>query len=383
MTIHTQISSAHALEKTQQGIPLDTATPIELFMVGAVFCLAFSVELGLRWACEGFFGFFRSEDLAWNLFDLVCVGCGLMDVVVSSTLIASGDTGDSPLSVFSVMRVLRVVRVVRIVRIIRIMKFFRELRMMIFSCLACMKSVLWVMLTFSMLFLIFAITFTEAVMGELDTLELRGNDEYKDVLLFFGSLDRSFLSLYMSMSGGNDWGQYYEALASLPGKPYYAGIFLLYITFAVFAVTNIVTGIFVDNALQSGLADREVVVQEELDNKKAMLDSLQTLFEIIDEGNTGFITRENFKTSLKDDNVKAYFKSLRLDVAEAEGLFNLLDYGRMNEISINDFITGCYQLQGDASTLEMKLMQAEVRSVRESVGYLIRTMTNATHAKNP
>ena len=82
----------------------------------------------------------------------------------------------------------------------------------------------------------------------------------------------SILTLYMSMTGGQNWGIFYEALTAVPGGELSCILFILYVTFApgqqrcfgagvlhgfrgktslrvaqpqaLFAVVNIVTGVF-------------------------------------------------------------------------------------------------------------------------------------------
>ena len=120
----------------------------------------------------------------------------------------------------------------------------------------------------------FGIAFTSSVVNFLDTLERRQDPAYSSLLKYFGSLDVSILTLYMSMTGGQNWGVFYEALKTVPGGEVSCILFILYVTFApgqqgcfgagvlrsfwgrtslrvaqpllqaLFAVVNIVTGVF-------------------------------------------------------------------------------------------------------------------------------------------
>merc|ERR1712232_192950 len=140
---------------------------------------------------------------------------------------------------------------------------------------------------------------------------------------YFATLDSSILSLYMAISGGNDWGEFYSALILLP--LHYRILWLLFITFAIFAVLNIVTGCFVESALQHGQHDAEVIINEELEMKASYYKSLTNLFEAIDENNTGIITIDEFEKILGDERAMAYFHALKLDVHDARTIFTLLD----------------------------------------------------------
>merc|ERR1719421_1746973 len=99
----------------------------------------------------------------------------------------------------------------------------------------------------------------------------------------YGSVPSAMMQLFMAMSGGMDWGDAYELLGAL--DPMYRVMFFVYIFFMVFAVVNVVTGIFVDTAIQSSLCDREVVMSELLADKEDQMQKLQELFMEMDEDN--------------------------------------------------------------------------------------------------
>jgi len=287
--------------------------------------------------------------------------------VVESLLDIAAKVTDSETNGFvqnvGALRVLRVLRVVRIVKVVRVMRFFRELRMMVFSILGSMKNLLWVMVILGLTFYLFGITFTSAVTDHLVTPEQWRDEQNVFLLKAFGTVDKSALSLFMSMSGGENWTYYYEALGTL--APQYQWLFLLFISFTTFAIVNIVTGVFVQAALESNIHDHDVVAQEEIRSKKESLKSMRVLFEEMDEGASGEFTMEEFVIKLQDERVVAYFHSLKLDVSDAKSLFRLLDTDSSGLVSIEEFVTGIYTLQGESRTLDMKIMQLEVSQLRE------------------
>jgi len=364
----TQYVALRAESDARNNRPLQVHTPTVFVALQVAFSLVFSVELGARWVCQGFCGFFRGSDISWNILDVVVVAFSFVDLFLNS-LVESG-SGSDVLGNITVLRVMRMVRVVRVAKVIRIMRFFRELRMMIFSILGSMKSLVWVVLVLAMTFYLFGLTFTAATTSTLDTLDRWHVPETQDLIAHFGTLDRSLLSLFQSMSGGQDWGMFYDALRTLPAQ--YRALFLLYITFAIFAVVNIVTGVFVECAMQTNRDDRDVVVQEELEAKKTYLKSMKDVFDEMDADGTGCISQAEFERNLSDERVVAYFNALKLDVSDARTLFRLLDYDQSNEVNIDEFLRGCYRLQGDARSLDMKIMQCEVRFLQERFAVFLR-----------
>jgi len=348
--------SERAKDEAAAGLPQTYSEPTVFVVVTWMFTIFFTIELAGRWVADGFLQFFQSRDVWWNLTDMFVVAFSIFDVSVD----LMDSAGNEFVANFSVVRVLRIMRVVRIAKIIRVMKFFRELRIMIYSIMRSMKSLAWVLLILFGLFYVFSIAFTAACLY-LDTSEKWDLEENQELQLHFGTLDRSLLSLFMSMSGGNDWAMYYEALAPLGG--YYTALFLTFMAFCLFAVVNVVTGVFVDSAKQSSHVDREVVVQEELEAKKNYLRQMRAIFDEMDSDDTGCISMEEFERKLGDERVIAYFHAMKLDVSDARTLFSLLDYDHTDEVDVKEFLQGCYRLQGESRRLDQVFMQYEMKKV--------------------
>jgi hypothetical protein len=332
------------------------------YVMAFFFCIAFTFELGLRWVAQGFCEFFGTAEVWWNVLDVFVVFSSILECLMDIIYLAAGLNRTSGLQNISVIRVLRVVRIVRVARVIRIMRFFRELRIMIYSILGCMKNLLWVVVVLCLTFYIFGVAFTSAVTDKLKTAKEYNAEENEKLLLYFGTVDRAALSLFMSMSGGNDWAEYYEQLNQL--SIWYRCFYLMFILFTVYAVVNIVTGVFVESALQSNIKDKDIIVHEELEAKKIYLQSMEEIFNEMDEDGRGTISYTEFSEKLKDENVIFYFNRLKLDVADAKSLFQLLDYSCDGEIGIDEFLDGCYRLQGESRNLDMKIMQYEVRYLK-------------------
>lgn len=358
-----QWSAEHARDDAVSG-QLSEA-PLGWFIIQTLFCFCFVLELAIRWSADGpmlfwfipDYGF--NKDVLWNLLDVIIVTCGVLDFCLEVEAMQNDGNKNDVAGKLSVLRVLRVLRIVRLARVIRVMRFFRELRMMVFSILGSLKSVFWVVAVLGLTFYIFGISFTTAVTDALDSPAKWLAEENADLIQFFGTVDRSILTLYMSMSGGEDWGVIYSSLSNLDFM--YRVQFLTFITFTVFAVVNIVTGVFVENAMQANTADREIIVHEELNARAEYLKQMRQIFEEMDDDDRGTITLDEFEKKLDDDRVVAYFNAMKLDVSEARVLFRLLDFDQSEEISITEFLEGCYRLQGESRSLDMKIMQYEVR----------------------
>merc|ERR1712036_3828 len=89
-----------------------------------------------------------------------------------------------------------------------------------------------------------------------------------------------------------------------------------------------------------------------------------------DDDETGLITLEEFESKLDDERVVAYFNALRLDVSDARMLFKLLDYDESGDIMIEEFVDGCYKLQGESRSLDIAIMQYEVKWLKQAIANL-------------
>lgn len=359
----TQHIAAMHMDSASRDQPLEEPPGI-FFAFSCIFCVYFLVELALRWMSDGLVEFFRTDELYWNLFDIAIVFTGTLEICLGLVAEASGTQKNEALQNVSVIRMLRIVRIVRVARVIRVMKVFRELRMMIYSIFGSVMNLVWVMVVLFLTFYLFGVSFTAATSDFLDTTEKWNNHDYDDLSQSFGTVDKSVISLFMAMSGGNDWAMYYEAL--VPLSWYYPASFLLFILFAMFAVVNIVTGVFVESALQANLKDKDIVVQEEIQAKRKYLISMREIFEEMDEDGKGTISQREFEAKLQDERVIMYFHALKLDVSDAATLFQLLDYDNSDEVGIDEFLEGCYKLQGESTSMDMKIMQYEVQHLQES-----------------
>eukprot|EP00930_Biecheleria_cincta_P025624 TRINITY_DN18213_c0_g3_i1.p1 TRINITY_DN18213_c0_g3~~TRINITY_DN18213_c0_g3_i1.p1 ORF type:complete len:700 (-),score=141.93 TRINITY_DN18213_c0_g3_i1:127-2202(-) len=355
-----QFMSTRAENDVAAGREVDTSEPSVFLGFEVIFNILFMVDLLMRWIAGGLIDFWRTDDVAWNLLDLVIVVIGSIDILFS--LMAD----NLEIVNLSFVRVFRVVRVVRVARIIRVLKFFRELRMMVMSILASFKSLMWVIIILTMLFYVFGIIFTNGILSELPAVDMRRDNP--ELVEYYGTLFRAVLTLYMAMSGGNDWAEFYGCLSSMSGI--YSFLFICYITFAILAVFNIVTGVFVESAMGASQADRDAIVQDEIAAQKAYLKAMEKLFEELDEDDSGTITLEELESRLRDPRVEAYFNALKLDVSDANIIFNLLDEDDSGELTREEFVEGCARLQGEARSLDTKIMQQEVRSVRRAVDKL-------------
>merc|ERR1712183_535826 len=103
------------------------------------------------------------------------------------------------------------------------------------------------------------------------------------------------------------------------------GGFVGYLSFTMLAVMNIITGVFVDNAVETARTQREFLVQKEMEVKEQWLKEMRAIFKEMDSDQSGTVSKTEISDFCDDDRVQYYFTALGLDVADTERLFELLD----------------------------------------------------------
>lgn len=317
------------------------------------FCVVFTLEISIRMAAHGFF-FFTVADWRWNLFDLFVVVLQLVEEVLTKV------SQEMPMN-FSVVRVVRALRLVRIVRLIRILRLIGELRTIISSLSGSMKSLFWTVVVLFLMIYIVAVYFTELVLHHrLDDKDSKGKSQHDETLKFYyGSLGRSLLSLYQAISGGVDWDGMVVPL--MEDIHFVMGlVFSLYIAFALLAMMNVVTGVFVESALLSAKVDKDIY----------MVNHVRDLFAETDKAHTGYITLKDFESMLDHVQMQEYFKAMDLATSEAAGLFKLLDIDNDGHILAEEFLSGCMRLRGPAKALDLAILMKETRRMVQRLARL-------------
>jgi len=187
---------------------------------------------------------------------------------------------------------------------------------------------------------------------------------------YFGTLSAATVTLYMSMSGGEDWGNILSALEPLPWE--YRLLFLVFITFAVLALLNVVTAVFVGTAMQQSQADRDLIVQEEMENKGEFVNLMQQVFNELDTNSSGALSFEEFEKHIEDDKILAYLRTLEIDVSQVRTLFTLLDVDNTGEVDIDEFVGGCLRLRGGATSMDLAVLKYQVEWIVRNVQTLSR-----------
>jgi len=224
----------------------------------------------------------------------------------------------------------------------------QKLRTLVSSIGKTMPALIWTVVLLILMTYTASICFTQVVAdlaeGDPDSVAV-GTDTHK----YYGSLLGSMMSLYQAITGGLNWRHLSEPLLA-QNSPLMALLLCLYVSFAVLAMLNVITGVFVDAALKS-------CTQE---NRKDLVNTLVELVNNIQGGGGHPISLEEFREKITSPHVQSYFEELDLTTHEAEALFDLLDFDKTGAIDADQFIMGCIRIHGGAKAIDLVTLMSEV-----------------------
>jgi len=243
---------------------------------------------------------------------------------------------------------------------------------MVHSLTGAMKPLAWSVVLMCIILLIFGVYLTEGTIALCIEKGAWCGEAGNELVEQFGTLSAASLSLYMAMTGGQDWGEIWASLQPLPVE-YQIG-FLIFLTFAVLALLNVVTAVFVETAMQQSQRDRELLVQQEVEQKVEFVETMQRVFEELDTNGSGTLSLEEFEQQMDDENVLTFLSTLELDIDQVRTLLTLLDLDQNGEVDIEEFITGCLRLKGGAKSLDMAILQYQVEWILHNTAALNEKM---------
>lgn len=186
-------------------------------------------------------------------------------------------------------------------------------------------------------------------------------------------MPRAILTCVMCVTGGVSWWEVIRPFIEISW--FLALVFVLFIFIMVVAALNVVTGIFVTDAMTKAETDRDMATALRTARKQALRVELLTLFKDIDANHSGAICLEEFEAMMERDDLQALLSNVGIEVANPAGYFKALDVDGSGEISFEEFIIGCTTLAGQSKQLDMFMSHAELKdmivSLREKVDGVI------------
>jgi hypothetical protein len=350
--------------------------PTEFEIIDILFIAWYVIELALKIVVHKLF-FFCNDEYRWNIFDFGLVVISIFDLMMTRLLNVA------------FMRALRILKLTKILRVFRLMRVMQELRMIMDSLIGCASSLFWSTVMMTLIFFMFGICFVQGVTNYLandenQNVEISVRD---DLLRHWGSVQGAMLSLFKSSMGGDDWSIFYSSLYST--GDFLAGIFLFFICFNHIALMNILTGLFVENAIKLAVPDPETQVELKLKEHRLKhrleRNQLKGLCEKLDLDGDMVIQPDQFVRMMNDQRFTSYFHGvLGLELRDAEDFYKLLQHSSDVEeegVTIDAFVDFCMSCRGGAQNLDVQTLKFDLKDMRRLIITLSRQLQQRMEQK--
>jgi len=318
--------------------------------------------------------FASNERWTWNVFDTALVIFSVVDFCIDMFDKRTGKGTAGSIGSMRLIRIVRITRLVRLLRLARWVRLIRALSILVHSILHTLKALIWAVLLLCINIYFFAIIFTQAAIPAIKDCpddELCQSDQFI-LRKHWSTIPRSMLTLFESVTGGVDWDIVVRPVARIHGV--WMAVFICYIVVTLFAMMNVITGVFCQSAIEGANADRDLMVKNLLENKQVHVNNIKAqfkaMFETIDTNETGTIDMKEFETHLNDEKADGFFVLLDIDSSDAWTLFKLLDRDDSDVIDAEEFVDGCLKLKGPARAIDMACLQVELTRTHEKIAGL-------------
>eukprot|EP00930_Biecheleria_cincta_P089582 TRINITY_DN78918_c0_g1_i1.p1 TRINITY_DN78918_c0_g1~~TRINITY_DN78918_c0_g1_i1.p1 ORF type:complete len:607 (+),score=114.94 TRINITY_DN78918_c0_g1_i1:54-1874(+) len=331
------------VELEARGQNVDFFVGVDIF-----FCMIFTLELALRIAV------FRRAfyKVAWNNFDFVIVVAMLVDLFVQREWETQSENHASGGPNIALLKLLKLCRVARLVRMIRLIP---ALKQMVYLVMASLSSFFWTGVLMLILMYCLAIYFCEQGTDwrrNASTLTTEEVANINTITENWGNIGHSILSLFMALTGGDDW----RNLIGILGGDSVVNllIFIFWIAFATLVLLNLVTGVFVEGAQR--------ILKE--DKEKEVIRMAAKLFHSLETGNDSALDFQEFRKQLEEGKLKGYCAAVGISQDDASELFRLLDKRGRGRLLVGDFVDGCLRLRGPARSLDLSSVALSLRELK-------------------
>ena len=149
-------------------------------------------------------------------------------------------------------------------------------------------------------------------------------------------------------------------LPMVKARPFLVLYFCLYFVTVTLSLLNLVAAVIVEGSLEQASTDRAVFKQQRLAKIKKLMPHIKTLFELLDEDQSGFVTLEEIREA--PESIQNEISNI-INADNLEDIFNMLDEDGGGQVSIDEFCDGISMIvQSDMSIESLRLMKQVERN---------------------
>jgi hypothetical protein len=156
------------------------------------------------------------------------------------------------------------------------------------------------------------------------------------------------------------------------------GTILIFMSITSFAIMNVVVAVIVENTLDQAVLKRDNAMLKIRREQKEAVQKAYEIFAACDLDGDGSLEKDEFLQALKNKHVQMYLHEVGINVADAEGLFDILDHDLSGVLSVNEFVDGCIRARGGARAKEMMMLHCDIFKMFKKVKQDIMALTDKT-----
>lgn len=285
-----------------------------------------------------------------------------------------------------VMRALRLARTLRGVRLFRLLRYFSALRGLLVSIASTLSSLLWTLVLLQLLFYVFAVIFAQLVTDYCRFETIRDSGDANAIpkcpedLHYWANVMDSMHTLFMAITGGLNWFDAYAPLRKVSLMALW--LMNLFIVIGFFTILNVVTGVFVNTAIEGASADKDMATLKQAQFRLSQIAALRDVFQEIASERSNTLNFHDLEDALHQDKLGSFMESLGISTDDVWTLFLLIDVDASGRVDIEEFVSGCMQLRGPAQSLQVAKMSYENKLTRQRISRLTKDMAEVKQLLN-
>lgn len=313
--------------EVMRGVKSKDSPDMKFLAVMEVLCLiAYTVELGLRFFVWGV----KCLKSGWVMFDFVLVSVGLINRCIIAPIGIQSDK-------LAPLLVLRVMRLLRLARAVRLLVQFKTLWMLVRGLLSSALTVSYTcVLVFIIIYVFGCLSIELITKHPMNNPEHASFDEvFAEIAnMHFVSLQTSMLTLLQFMFMDSASGIYFPLITR---DPQLCVFFITLILIVSISLSNLVTAVIVEGALEQARCDKEAQDAYEAERVKRMIPSLKSMFHNFDLNGDGTISAKEVKNAPPEVQEELMKIMVHRDALE---VFEMLDIDKSGHLSIDEFCEG-------------------------------------------
>ena len=249
-----------------------------------------------------------------------------------------------------------ILRLLRLARLVKLVRFCRELFLLVQGIFGAVRLLLWIFVLLFLVFFAVGVFLTKSI-GHKEEDEYAPELRDPWILYWFSTVARSMSTLFQVMLL-EDWPEISKSTsAKYPGMNVF---FMGYILLANIILVNLMTGVIVESVLQIVKEDAVEKAKLAEKRKRALLRQLEIYFRNADVDGSGELDQMEFEELIFTPHVSRHLRNLDVSEREAQTLFDVLDRDESKTITIEEFIQGIVNSQGNLTPRHLMSVQYDL-----------------------